>query len=102
MSATDRYGLPVSTDSSLAAERYQDGMDLLLAYGRGAGEAFAAALAADEGLAVAHAGRAFVALFLGGADTARSAIALARERVAGPRPRGRQHGAGGGGRGGGG
>jgi tetratricopeptide (TPR) repeat protein len=91
MSAADRYGLPVSTDSSLAAERYQAGMDLLLAYGRGAGEAFAAALAADEGLAVAHAGRAFVALFLGDADTARSAIALAGERVAGASRRERQH-----------
>ena len=91
MSATDRYGLPVSTDSALAAERYQAGVDLLLAYGRGAGEAFAAALAADEGLAVAHAGRAFVALFLGDADTARSAIALAGERVAGASRRERQH-----------
>ena len=91
MATTDRYGLPVSTESALAAERYQAGMDLLLAYGRGAGEAFAAALAADEGLAVAHAGRAFVALFLGDADTARSAVSLARERIDGASRRERQH-----------
>jgi len=88
---TDRYGLALTTASAAAAEHHQRGMDLLLSYGRGAGEAFDAALAADEGLAVAQAGRALFALFLGDADTARSAMALARERVAGASRRERQH-----------
>jgi tetratricopeptide (TPR) repeat protein len=91
MPVTDRYGLPLTTSSPAAAEHYQRGMDLLLSYGRGTGEAFEAALAADEGLAVAQAGRALFALFLGDADTARTAMALARERVEGASRRERQH-----------
>src|SRR4030095_14239543 len=94
MPATDRYGLPSSTASPTAAPHYQRGMDLLLSSGRGAGEAFESALVADEGLAVAHAGRALFALFLGDADTARSAMALARARVEGVSRRERQHVAG--------
>src|SRR5215510_14438742 len=35
MSITDRYGLPVSTGSPIAAERFQQGMDALLAFGPG-------------------------------------------------------------------
>ena len=33
MAHRDRYGLPLSTTSAVAAERYQEGMDRLLAYG---------------------------------------------------------------------
>jgi len=33
MTLADRYGLPVTTSSAVAVERYQDGMDNLLAYG---------------------------------------------------------------------
>jgi len=33
MAFTDRYGLTVTTDSSVAFERFQEGMDHLLAYG---------------------------------------------------------------------
>jgi hypothetical protein len=44
MSLADRYGLPLSTTSAVAAERYQDGMDRLLSYGVGADQAFAAAV----------------------------------------------------------
>src|SRR4029453_8078592 len=66
MPVTDRYGLPLTTSSPAAAEHYQRGMDLLLSYGRGTGEAFDAALAADEGLAVAQAGRALLPPLPGG------------------------------------
>ena len=41
MPLTDRYGLPVSTDSSTALDRFQDGMDRLLSYGFGADQSFA-------------------------------------------------------------
>src|SRR5262249_37928584 len=62
MALTDRYGLEVSTASTTALERFQDGMDRLLAYRPGAAESFAAALEADDGLAVAHAGTALIAV----------------------------------------
>ena len=42
MAITDRYGLPITTESPTAAERFQHGMDMLLSYGHGAAEAFAA------------------------------------------------------------
>jgi len=91
MVTTDRYGLPVTTSSPAAAARFQDGMDRLLSYGAGAEQSFAAALQADEGLAVAHAGVALVALAQGDAATARAAAGRARESAAGATRRERQH-----------
>ena len=91
MALTDRYGLPISTSSAAAAERFQDGMDRLLSYGPGAEESFAAALEADEGLAVAHAGVALLAVGRGDAATARAAAGRARDTVAGATRRERQH-----------
>ena len=87
----DRYGLPVSTSSPGAWRHYLDGMDALLSYGAGADDAFTAALADDEGLALAHAGRAVLALVLGDAATARASIARARELVSGASRREQQH-----------
>ena len=91
MAIDDRYGLPVTTSSAVAVERFQDGMDRLLAYGPGPAEAFAAALEADDALAVAHAGVALVALVQGDAAAARGAAARARETAAGATRRERQH-----------
>jgi tetratricopeptide (TPR) repeat protein len=91
MTIADRYGLPVTTASPAAAERYQEGMDRLLGYGPGAEASFAAALVADDGLALAHAGRALLALFLGDGAGARAAIDQARQRVDGATRRERQH-----------
>ena len=91
MTVADRYGLPITTASSVAAARFQDGMDALLAYGPGAAESFAAALRADEALAVAHAGVALVAVVQGDATAAREAAGRARETVAGATRRERQH-----------
>ena len=79
MTIADRYGLPLSTSSPVAAERYQEGMDRLLAYGAGADESFAAAAAADEGFALPHAGIALLALQQGDGARARGAIARAEE-----------------------
>jgi tetratricopeptide (TPR) repeat protein len=87
----DRYGLPISTTSPAAADRYQEGMDRVLAFGLGAGDCFEEALAADEGLALAHAGRALVAFFLGDGAGARGDIGRARGVVAGATRRERQH-----------
>src|SRR5215831_11238194 len=91
MSRTDRYGLPLSTTSAVAADRYQDGMDRLLSYGAGADESFAAATAADDGLALAHAGAALWNFFLGDGAAARAAIGRARERTVGTTRRERGH-----------
>src|SRR5689334_9554811 len=90
MAITDRYGLPITTDAAAAAH-FQRGMDAVLSYGPGADEAFVEALKADEGMAVAHAGRALVAVVQGDATTARSAIERAREVVDGATRRERQH-----------
>jgi len=91
VSLADRYGLPVSTSSAVAAERYQDGMDKLLSYGYGADQAFAAAVAADEGFALGHAGAALFALFQGDGATAKAAVDRARRLAAAATRRERQH-----------
>jgi len=91
MAITDRYDLPISTTSATAAERFQHGMDMLLAYGPGAAEAFADAVHADDRMAVAHAGLAMVAVAQGDAATARAAADRARDVVGGATRRERQH-----------
>jgi tetratricopeptide (TPR) repeat protein len=91
MAISDRYGLPITTASPVAAERFQEGMDRLLSYGPGAEECFAAATRADEALAVAHAGTALVAVANGDAAAARAAVERARTAVAGATRRERQH-----------
>jgi tetratricopeptide (TPR) repeat protein len=91
MTIADRYGLPVSTSSAVAAQRYQEGMDRQLSYGPGAEEGFAAAIAADQSFAMPHAGAALMALFRGDGPAARSAIGRARDLAAGATRRERQH-----------
>jgi len=48
MAFTDRYGLTVTTDSPVAFERFQKGMDDLLSYGPTGEERMAEALQADQ------------------------------------------------------
>jgi len=91
MAIADRYGLPLSTSSARAAERYQEGMDRLLSYGYGADESFAAAATLDDGFALAHAGSALFAFLRGDVATAREAIGRASERAGGVTRRERQH-----------
>src|SRR5688572_29171901 len=91
MGFTDRYGLTVSTPSAVAASHFQDGMDRLLTFSAGAGEAFAAAVQADEALAVAHTGAALAAAVLGDTAAARTSVERAREYGVGAGRRERQH-----------
>ena len=91
MAITDRYGLPITTSSPLAARHFGDGMDRLLSYSAGADESFAAAVQADEGLAVAHAGVALLAVAQGDAATARAAAERARRTVGGATRREQRH-----------
>ena len=57
---TDRYGLPLTTNSQDALAHYAEGLDLALSQNFGAEEAFIRAVEADEGFALAHASRAFM------------------------------------------
>src|SRR5262245_17066661 len=91
MTIADRYGLPLSTSSPLAAQRYQDGMDRQLSYGPAADEGFSGAIAADPEFAMPQAGMALLALFRGDGAGARTAIGRARELAAGATRRERQH-----------
>jgi len=91
MSRSDRYGLTLSTTSAAAARHYQDGMDRLLSYGFGADQSFAAAVAADEGFALGHAGAALFSLFQGDGASGKASIERARGLTAGVTRRERQH-----------
>jgi tetratricopeptide (TPR) repeat protein len=50
----DRYGLPLTTSSTRAAERFIEGLDLLLEQNFGPEDTFTQAIAADAGFALAH------------------------------------------------
>lgn len=56
----DTHDQPLSTSSAVAAERYRNGVRLVLAAWPGADVEFDAAIAADPDFALAHAGRARV------------------------------------------
>lgn len=58
MARIDSRGLPISTASDLAAERYREGVDLMLSTWPGAAETLDEAIAADPDFALAHAARA--------------------------------------------
>ena len=57
---TDRYGLPLTTNSQTALAHYAEGLELALSQNFGAEDAFALAIEADEGFALAHAAKAFL------------------------------------------
>lgn len=74
----DQYDLPLSTTSAAARDAYVQGCDLLMTLYPGAEEAFDRAIAADEGFALAHSGKAQVLLREGNMAAARSALAAAK------------------------
>jgi hypothetical protein len=78
----ERRGLPLSTTSDLAAERYRDGVDLLLSAWPGAGEILEEAITADPEFALAHAARARLHAIRAEPEKARARIATAVELVA--------------------
>jgi hypothetical protein len=56
----DRYGLPLTTSSTLAAERFIEGIDLLLEQNFGPEAQFTQAIEADAGFALAHGALAYM------------------------------------------
>ncbi len=79
----DRYGLPISTNSSTAAGNLVEGVDLLLEQNFGPDQKFQQALEADEGFALAHAGLAYVHMAAGKVADARPAAQQARSLATG-------------------
>lgn len=82
MQHSDRYNLPLSTTSERAAERYREGVDLLLSLWPGAAETLEEAMAADPDFALAHAARARLHAIRGEVAKARALIKTAAAIVA--------------------
>jgi len=83
MPHADSRGLPISTKSDLAAERYREGVDLMLSAWPGADALLDEAIEADLGFALAHAARARLHAIRAQGVEARSRIAAANDAVAG-------------------
>ena len=79
----DRYGLPISTNSTAAAENLVEGVDLLLEQNFGSEQRFEQAVVADEGLALAHAGLAYSYMAGGKVADARKAAQQSQTLAAG-------------------
>lgn len=82
MARIDSRGLPISTTSDLAAERYREGVDLMLSTWHGAAEVLDEAITADPDFALAHAARARQHAMRGEPTKAKARIAMAAELVA--------------------
>ena len=87
----DRYGLSLTTASPAAAERYVEGVDLLLEQCYGPEEQFRQAIEADEGFALAHAAMGMMQMFRGAAADAKASVAHAQKLVGSATRRERQH-----------
>ena len=88
---TDRYGNALSTSSATARDHYVDGVDRFLAAMPGVEEAFEAAVAVDEGFALAHAALARSRQIAGIGGDAKTPIKRAKDLAAGASARERDH-----------
>lgn len=78
---SDQYGNPLSSRSAVACGHYRSGLDHLLAATVGMEPAFARAVAADEGFALAHLGLARSRRILGQGGDVAGPLRRAREAV---------------------
>ena len=81
MASLDRRGLPISTISEHAAERYREGVDFMLSTWPGAAEIVDEAIAADPDFALAHAARARLHVLRSEGVLAKERIGIAAELV---------------------
>ena len=88
---SDRYELPLSTNSSAARDAYLEGCEAKLTMYPGAIEAFDRAIAADPSFALAHAAKAYALLERGNAVAARASMAAANSLTANLSPREASH-----------
>ncbi|MCW5737769.1 MAG: tetratricopeptide repeat protein [Enhydrobacter sp.] len=91
MMLKDRYGNELSTSSTAARDAYDRGIDSLMAATAGTDTAFAEAIAADEGFALAHISLARAKQLLGRGHEAKAPRARALELAAGTTPREQSH-----------
>jgi hypothetical protein len=87
----DRYGNTLATRSGTAVAAYDAGVDHILAATYGAQAAFAEAVAADEGFALAHIGAARAAMYAADMGAAKAALARAEALAGGVSPREAAH-----------
>ena len=87
----DRYGNELSTTSTAARDAYVRGVDSLMSATAGTDTAFADAVAADDGFALAHIGLARAKQLLGRGHEAKVPRARALELAAGTTPREQSH-----------
>src|SRR5215471_2918030 len=87
----DRFGLPLSTSSAAARDAYVEASELALTFYPGALAGYDAALAADPGFALAHAGKAQTLMREGNVVAARAALTAAKDVVAGLTEREQSH-----------
>lgn len=73
---TDRYGLPLSTNSVVARDAYVEGVDLLLTVYPGAAISFERAITADPAFALAYIGRARASQLAGKLEAMRADLAM--------------------------
>ena len=87
----DRYGLPISTGSPVAAERYVEGVDLLLSQNFNPEGKFREAIESDEGFALAHAALAATLMLRVMVPEAKESAERATCLTEGVTPRERRH-----------
>ncbi|MGH2352827.1 MAG: hypothetical protein ACRDJN_14560, partial [Chloroflexota bacterium] len=87
----DRYGLPLSTRSAVAARRYREGIDRVLSGQPGAEERIRRAIAADGGFPLAHAALALLLHRRGNETGAVASIRRTSARLGSASLRERQH-----------
>jgi hypothetical protein len=87
----DRYDLALTTASVAARDAYVQASDLALTFYPGAAEAYERAIAADPGLALAHAGKAQLLMRQGEVAAARLALTAAKDLVFGVSERETSH-----------
>ena len=87
----DRYGMTLSTNSPVAADRWQEGIDLLLSQSYGAEEKLQEAIDLDEGFAIAHGCLAFLHMTRARPDQARESVKRGLELTDGISDRERRH-----------
>jgi tetratricopeptide (TPR) repeat protein len=91
MQLSDAYGNAISTASSEARDAYDRGVFLFLGANHGAGLAFADALAADPGFALAHAALGRARMMEGRMPEAKAALARAQTLAPAATPREQAH-----------
>lgn len=87
----DRYDNPLSTASAAARDAYVKGVDALLSANVGSEERFRAAIAADEGFALAHIALARTLQVYGRGGEVKAPLARALELAPGTTPREQSH-----------